>query len=91
MRVTACTLALALEFGSEGLGACSLRSLPTLRVSVGLVLWPSGAFPTSKSSYSMPSSPREGIVTLGGRCGRSLETVRLRLAPLGGSFKGDGA
>jgi hypothetical protein len=79
VRVTAWTLAFALEVGRDGLGACSFRSLPTFLVSVGAA---------ASSSYSMPSSPREGMVTLGGRAGRSCEVV---LERDGGPFRGEGA
>lgn len=87
MRTTAATRCLASALEREGLGACSGRSFETLRVCLGDVPGLSCRPPTASSSmgvlasYSLPSCPIDGSVTLGGRAGRSrLDREAFRLA-----------
>lgn len=99
MRAMAATRCFALWTGSEGFGAWSFISPPTVRVCSGS----SGSCSSSATAaYSEPSSPREGMATLPGRsCGSrgSLENLStssgagwLDLGCLGKpSFKGEGA
>ncbi len=83
VRVTAWTRCFALEAGSEGFGARSLRSSPTVRVCSGLLLreeLSSSATP----AYSMPSCPIEGRST---EVERSIDRPALRRDARGDLFR----